>query len=166
MSATVVASYPLAAITLTTAASSRSRWERATISRGRPWRPRGRRPRRRSSWLSAKAQRAVGGGVLDREPCLGSRLVVAGEGGQRQVDHLRLQFGQLRRPATCDLADDQQLHAAEGEVGADLAEAGPLVLPKRFQRRDDQRPVAGGDRRVDGDTARYRALVIPALEAL
>src|SRR4051812_423196 len=112
MSATEVDSKPLLAVTRTTAASRRSRWERVTSSRGNPWRPRGKRHLRRSlSFSATETRRKFGVCFAVDQARLAQRLLVADEGEQGHVDELGQELGQSLGLAGDDLVEDQHLRA-------------------------------------------------------
>src|SRR4051812_45114975 len=107
MSATVVASYPFLAVTRTTAACRRSRWDRVTSSRGNPCLPRGNRHLRRSSGLPVTFAGPVVVGLCQSRLLYG--LVVSAERRLGQVDDLRAQLRQPLRAPRRDLVEDEEL---------------------------------------------------------
>ena len=115
-------------VTLTTAASSRSRCERSTSSRGSPWRPRGSRQLPQVLRAIAHRTRHCLEPRSAGELRLAQRLLVAAEGADREVDDLGQQLRQSIGLAGGDLVEDQDLGLAEGEPGVAVRRRRALSL--------------------------------------
>src|SRR3954447_2891402 len=142
MSPTVVTSSLWVAAPWPPAASSRSRWERSTSSRGSPWRPRGSRQRRRSPGLSLTG-RDTARCAFACKLWLPQGRLMASEGVDGEVDDLGEEVRQAVGLAVGDLVEDQDLGLPEGEARVAVrADRSVAPGPQAFDRRDHRLAVA------------------------